>query len=432
MSGGPSVEQRLTLDAVADLQRLEREFTAGRVRIVPTDLAPLVADLEQGLTSALPDTVPPVLAVSVGGSNTKAALLRRHTGRLVVDHLVSCPNPSEPTQVEEYWDQLLLADPRFADYLRTATRPVISFAVAVLFHEGVPFHATKIETLEGLVARTLPRDADTHHLERRTAAWLTSRGLPPAEVRGEGDGPVSHLGALASDPEPKADGAEGTMLLVCGTGLATALEGKFVLAGMAETLGNDDPQLHPLDQTEAGQVQYRVAGKGVWGVLRRAIKLHQQACDTLRPLDVASLLPGPAASRVVYDLAAVRPDHKPIPEVEHLTPAAQSTLIDLARRVTRRAVTTLANQIIATDRHAADRPTRCRRVYLTGSIARNPMIVGRLQQELACRGVADRFPLRLLDLASQTGCPVMDVTLAGAGYAGWARLSPCFTDHLQP
>jgi hypothetical protein len=399
-----SLDERLRFDHDLHRRRLHDSFAADRVRIVPTDLEPLIASADH-----LPDDADPVLAVSVGGSNTTVGLLSRRAGRFVVHHVERRPNPATLTPVEAYWDDLLLGQPALREYLSSHPAPVLSFAVAVLFDRGVPFHETKIETLDGLVARDLALHRQTHHLQRRTLAWLAARQLPAARVRGEGDAVMAHLGAVSLDTPDRPD---DTMLLVCGTGMATSIHGQFVLCGMAENLDADDPLLHPLDQTERGQIQYRIAGKGLWGVMQRA------AAQVVDPHVAAQWFRGPADSRRVIELAGHDPTQPP-PHWLHADGPTLARLVEIAGRVVDRGVMTLLHCIEATDAHAARRPADRRLVYLTGSIAENPVVYRRLDARLADAGLADRFPTRRLDAADRPS-PQADVTTLGAAVAGFA------------
>lgn len=418
--------ERLTYDASADRQRLIRAFDTGGVRVLDSGLLARFEQVRQGLDAMSPG--PPVLAISIGGSTTKAALVSLEDGRLRLHHLVARPNPPEPVPFSDFLDGLLLDDAHFADYLRQTDQPVISLSVAVLVLDGVPFHPSKIATLTGLVARELPRDADTHHLETNLQSWLRDRDLPAATIRYQSDGVLAHLGALGLDPEP----AESSMLMVCGTGMATAVDARFVLCGMALTLTEEDPEIYPLDATEQGQYQYLIAGKGVAGIMQRIVRAHAQDPGAkLAGVDLTGHFAGPDDSSKVAFLAAAGegyPLHGCIEPIRaELDDAQWDELVEIAQQVLRRGVDTLANCILSTHLCAARDASRRRRVYLEGSIATDPVVSKMLAESLdrcaraACRAgeCAEpvEFELLIPDVEARFGAGA-DATVAGAALLG--------------
>jgi hypothetical protein len=202
------------------------------------------------------------------------------------------------------------------------------------------------------------------------------------------------------------------MLLVCGTGMATSIHGQFVLCGMAENLDVDDPILHPLDCTERGQIQYRIAGKGIWGVMRRAIGLSEVP-------SAHSCFSGPQDSRRVFELAVLA-DSDPPPLWIDATQSELQILRKIARQVVDRGVSTLAHCIHTTHQHAAKLPASHRDVYLTGSIAENPWVYERLLQYVERAGWSSKFALRIISLPQKKVYPALDLAVLGAAAAGFA------------
>jgi hypothetical protein len=382
----PTVAQRLAYDPDADLAKLLAAFGDGEITLAHTGLNPHFHVLRRARGAG---DHPPVLAVSIGGSNTKVMLAEFAGGRARVHKAVARPNPDAPTAFVDYLDELLARDPVFGEYLRNHPQPRIGVSLAVSIIDGVPFHLTKIPTLTGLTARDLDRDGPTHHFGRNLRAWLDARGMGHARLVYQGDGIIAHLGGVAMDPPDEGD---KSMLIVCGSGLATADDDRFILCATYALTQGEDPLLHPHEQTEDGQYQYLIAGKGLHGVMRRAIELRQREPDTaLRDFDPSTHFGGPAQSRNVADvwiasLPSGEVSDRAASIREALGPAGWSELTDLAARIMGRGVSVLANCTLATLVHmgpsASGSPAR---VFCEGSIALNPHINARLKQEVADR-----------------------------------------------
>ena len=358
---------RPTFDAVAEYHRLSRALREREARVLDSGLQRHFDAVAERRHLGGGDR--PVLALSVGGSTTKLMIGRAVANQIVPEHVRVAPNPPEPIPVDAYLDGWLMSDPVVRGYLAEPDA-AIAVSVPVLVIDGVPYHPSKVETIDGLVCRNEPVDTSRFHLGRNLAAFLAGSGLPAASVCYQSDGVLAHLGGVASDRQA---GAAPTMLLVCGTGMATAIDAQFVLVGMAEVLHEFDAVLYPPAETEQGQYQYLIAGKGLYGTYRRRVE-QQGGLRATVPGDIAACFASAADSRRVIDLwqngaaAAL-----PADVASRLSQADCSRLGALAAETMEHGAAALACCIAATldaASDAADRRTP-HRVYLEGSIARH-------------------------------------------------------------
>ena len=151
----------------------------------------------------------------------------------VVHHAADRPNPTTPTPLDDFLEQVLLGEAPFVDYLKAADHPRMGISVAVPVADGVPYHPSKLATIDGLCARDPRAEAATHHLGRRLEAFFSARGLPSPKVVYEGDGPVAHLGGVSlSEVAPD----DRSLLMVCGNGMATADYRRYAAGVLARRL----------------------------------------------------------------------------------------------------------------------------------------------------------------------------------------------------
>ncbi len=375
-----TLAERFQFDGEHDLELLVEEFKANRI-----------AKLDAGLQrhNAIARKRPPeflnhgpVLAFSVGGSNTKVMLAETKDGQFVVHRARTMPNPTTPTPLNDYLDNLILGDEAFKAYLETSDHPCLGFSIAVGITDGVPHHATKIPGITGFVARDLKREAATHHFGKNMDAWLKGHGLGPALVYYQGDAVIAHVGGVATtELKPEED----SLLLVCGNGLACSNTNLFVLCG-TNTIVPDDGALYDASGMEGGQYQYLVAGKGVWGLMRRAITLKGNEPDSkLKGFDLDRWFESDVQTRRVYEIwesgiddGKMKPGAQEV--LDAVGPEAFAELQWIAGRIADRAANVLANCVIATISDmgisAEDTPPV---LFTEGSIALNPPMRRRVE-----------------------------------------------------
>jgi hypothetical protein len=374
-----SIFKRLEFDVAQDFKRLFNAFQEDPDFLVPSALEPCFTALRRNARPL--DDSPMVLAMSFGGSTTSVMLARLKGGVPHIQHAVERRNPGVKVAVDEYFDDILTQDSQFSDYLNHCETPMIAIAIAVMVQDGVPYHPSKLATIDGLVAANPVTQAATHHLGRRVQAWLRSRRYRNASVVYEGDAPVAHLGAVGLTGQ---DECERSILMVCGNGMACADTKRFIVCGMHECLCEDDSDLYRPNECENGQYQYLIAGKGIYKVFRRAaaIGLGEKSTTTAR-LQIDRYFASDHDSKRVFELWSN--DATPfIAELRgRLSEPEFEDLQHIAGAVVSRGVACIANSIVCTILHNGPSPDgRPYAVFLEGSIGTHRRVVNQLRDVL--------------------------------------------------
>lgn len=344
--------ERLEFSPEEDFLRLWDSYRRGSFKIVPGPMERHFEIARRKPASFLDH--PPVLGISVGGSNTKLMIAERRNGELLVDTIRAFPNPEEPIPMEVYWDRILFEDTDIRAYLQNEKAPVIGFSIPVpMLKPGVFFHISKVPGILGLIARDLERDAPTHHFGDNMRRYFAARGVASPTLYYYSDTVLAHHGGMSTS---KTSPEDKTILLVSGTGLATCDEGNFVLTGQAPILTGDE-ELYPEAATEGYQYQFVGAGKGIFGVMNRAIRIWAAEAETPLPTEeLCSLFSTTAHSRHVYDLwRSTLPGEKPNPIAERiqnlLSLGNYETIVQIAEQIMRRAISCIANSGVLTMAH---------------------------------------------------------------------------------
>ncbi len=377
-----------------------------------------------------------ILAISIGGSNVKVMLASMENGAAKVEKVVSRQNPGTMTEFEDYFDGLLLSEKLFEEYLRGGGETCIGFSIAVGIKDGVPMHDTKIPCVRNLVARDFERDAATHHLGRNLESYFRSRGIKPPGVIYEGDCPLAHLGAVVmSGLKPD----EPSFLSICGTGMASANDDFFMLFGSEGVLDDDDPELMPPEETENCQLQYCVAGKGLYGVMRRAIAMKSREPDSvLGGLGLEKYFASSADSKnvsLIWETATGGEAKGAAAEIRNsVSPEAFTELRDLSVRIMDKAVSAFTTNTLASLVHMTiQNPARDIRIFTEGSVALNQAFYERFALELKERVsdpaiydetgvpqppmpvlIADPRKILKAESASDSEIKEVDITIIGA------------------
>lgn len=208
-----------------------------------------------------------VLAISFGGSNTKIMLASMKNGQMMVEHVHALANPEEHILFEDYMDQLLVADMVIREYLDTTVVPEIGISIPMVILDDVPYHPTKMATIDGVIARTKEEITPEMRFAPRFDRYMKRHGWNDYHVFYQSDGIVAHHGAV-SLTDPTID--DKTQLTIIGTGFANGDEKHYMPVAMVNSLPKDEG-MYPAALTENGQLQYAVSGKGIWLVMRQAI-----------------------------------------------------------------------------------------------------------------------------------------------------------------
>jgi hypothetical protein len=170
-----TLERRFAHDADRELEIIIRMIAEGRAPVFFADM-----DDHFRIAKAKPPRFRdhgPTLGISLGGTNTKAMIASMRGGSLVVEHVQSRKNPERKTPHTDYLDGLLMADENVRAYLRgPGVRNGLGFSAPMAVVDGVPFHRTKVPTVEGLIERNLPMDKERYRFEANFTRYLESRG----------------------------------------------------------------------------------------------------------------------------------------------------------------------------------------------------------------------------------------------------------------
>jgi hypothetical protein len=390
--------ERIRNNRDADLVRMLEWARAHGRKDVNTGLKP-VFDFARSRPDAFRNA-PPVLAICLGGTQSRVMLADVRDGIVHVKAFRSRVNPERVMEFDDYFDDIFFSEPAFAEYLRGDASPLIGLGIGVGIVDGVPLHPTKIPNVRNLVARELPRDADTHNLRRNMLAYLKRRGISRPRFFFEGDCPLAHLASVVMaglGPD------EPSLLSVCGTGMATADDEYFIFFAHAPVLLDDDPDLFPPEETEDGQLQFCVAGKGLWGVMRRAIELRaREDGSPLAGVDAARWFPDANASELVSRVWVSTLSRGETSEDVEQMKAAMSTeafaeLQTIAAKVMEKAVSAFVSQTLASlitmPQQVADRPYT---IFVEGGVAIEQHFFARFKREMeSC--CADRRLFERLD-----------------------------------
>jgi hypothetical protein len=387
-----SVEERLGYDADDELFRLLEAFRKREIILWDAGL-----DGHFRVARAKPRDFlnhSSVLLLSIGGTNAKMLLGAMRDGTVLVERAKAVPNPAESTDFFDFLDRLFLEEPVVRDYLRHHPDPWLGLSIAVGIDQGTPCHPTKIPTLRGLVARDIETERETHHLGNNLKKWFMARGLRDIPTVYQGDGIIAHLGGVAMTP---LDAADKSVLMVCGSGLATADEKHFVLCA-TRRLVEGDPDLFPPDEMEGGQYQYLIAGKGLFGMMRRAVEFkRREPGSALAPHDLACFFSGPEDTRRVIEIwesglaggveqAAAREVRAAVDD------KAWEELLRLSDCVVGRGISVLANCALATIAWMGRSGSgRGHRLFAEGSVLLNPRVLPRVREEIRRRRESPRF-----------------------------------------
>ena len=241
-----TLRERLQFDPNVDFMRLVKAFRDQQFAIIPSPMQKHFSLAREKPADFRNHRS--VLAVSIGGTNSKLMIASMKDGNVVVDYVKAFPNPLTPTPVDRFFDDVILGDELIVNYLKSSPEPCIGFSIPVPMPvEGVFAHISKVPGISGLIARDLKRDAPTHHFERNFCRYLESRNLRVPVLFYYSDTVVAHQGGMSVCPLEPGD---KTILLVCGTGMATGDEGNFVLTCYAPILDTDE-ELYPKDVPKA-------------------------------------------------------------------------------------------------------------------------------------------------------------------------------------
>ena len=243
---------------------------------------------------------PEVLALSFGGSRMKMAIASTRRGFVHIRHLREVENPRTKIYFYDYLDNVFIKDKVAYDYLTKSTEPSLCISLPVMIGEdNIPFHPHKIGGIHGMIARSEQEMLPELHLGNNVRRYFSSRGLQPPRFYFQSDPMTAHIGGLSLiDLKP----GERSILLVCGTGMATADDNYQRVISLLPTL-NHDEELYPYDETDGHHYEHGCSGMGLFGIMRRAIKIRSSESDSaLGKYDLAPFFSDLYDSKTVSDI----------------------------------------------------------------------------------------------------------------------------------
>ena len=378
-----------------------------------------------------------VLGLSFGGSNTKVILGHTEDGEIYADYLMAQPNPDEHIHLFDYLD-MICKTPVIDDYLRNTPQLEIGVSIPMFIIDRCPYSVTKIPTIEGFIARDMSQIGPEFDFEKNFAEYMASRGYTnPYHLYYQSDGIVAHIGAVSvADVGPN----DKPMLCVCGTGMATSDETMYYIPAYLTTCIPDDEELWPAADTENRQLNYAIAGKGLFGLMRHACELRVRlGGSALEGKQFAGAFATAKDSRKVGELAqkaaGVPYDEGIIAGLRDIAGEdGLAEMEEIALIIMKRCWESLSNTIISTCISTGPLENGGKYVvFLEGSVARNalvkPMILKDIEEKKAKYEFAaadgahidldyvfdpDLRKVRTADPALEPLLKSIDVTLIGA------------------
>lgn len=355
---------------------------------------------------------PPVLAISLGGTNLKLMIASMKNGNLCVEYVRSLKNPTKPTDFFEFFDDLIINDKRVYGYFKREGDKYLGFSFPMAVIDGVPYHPTKVPMLNNVILRDIKGLSQDWNFEVRLGKYLESRDLPPVKLFYQGDGIIAHHGAVSLCDVGHDD---STTLVICGTGLATGDEENYIQMGITPMI-DDDEEIYPASETENYQYHYAIAGKGLFGLMNRCIGIKSgEPCSLLGKYDLQRYFRDSEGSKTVIQIwesslpqGTAKDDALRI--LNEVGKEAYSELQQIASEIVERAIAGIANSIVMTIvKMGPAQNGKGHDVFFEGSIAVNSEILPRVKQEVE-RRIKNAELFRKLDVP-QPYLPNMEMKL---------------------
>lgn len=401
---------RLKYDADADFLKLAGFFKAGTAPIFAAGMKKHFEIAKQKPQRFL--NHPPVLAISLGGTNLKLMIASMKNGNMCVEYVKSLKNPSKPTDFYEFFDDLIVKDEQVYNYLSKSGETYLGFSFPMAVIDGVPYHATKVPMLNNVILRDINKLNQDWNFEVNFEKYLKSHGLPPVKLFYQGDGIIAHHGAVSLCDVGHDD---STTLVICGTGMATGDEENYIQMGIAPML-DDDEQLYPASETENYQYHYASAGKGLFGLMDRCISIKTaESGSLLGNYNLHKYFSDAEGSKTVVQiwessLPGEIPKDDALSILNEVGKEAYSELQHIASLIVERVIGSIANSIVVTIvKMGPAQNGKGHDVFFEGSIAVNSSILPRVKQEVL-RRIRNTELYRKLGVP-QPYMPDMDMTL---------------------
>ena len=378
--------KRLDTDMDAELARLIGLFRDGKAPVFNSYMKEHFR-----IAKSKPDAFtnhPPVLAVSLGGTNLKLMIAEMKDGIMLVEYVRATQIPSHPVEFADFLDEILIRDEYIRNYLNGGQDTYVGFSFPMAIFDGVPYHPTKVPNLNGVIVRDMKDLSSEYNFQNKFDAYMKDRGFHPAELFYQSDGIIAHHGAVAlCDMEFE----DSTTLIICGTGMATGDEENYIQLGIAEILDNDE-ELYPAADTENHQYQYAMAGKGLFGLMKRCIRLKSEEPDSRLPgHDLSEFFSDSGGSKTTVEIwesslkgGTAEGTAKTI--FDRVGTQAFAELQQISGKIIDRVIGSIANSVISTIVKMGPAANgKGHLVFFEGSIANNSNILPRVKDEIIRR-----------------------------------------------
>lgn len=327
-----------------------------------------------------------VLAISFGGTNTKVMIASMKNGYIRVEYIKSQENPENVTQFYDYLDEIMIKDKKINEYLTQNKNPEIGVSIPMVLVDDCPLHATKIPSIKGFIARDRTEICDELNFRNNFANYMRTRNLTTEySLFYQSDGIVAHHGAVSMSDANKLD---KTVLCICGTGMANGDEKHYLPITMIDNLPEDD-ELFPPEETENRQLQYAIAGKGIFSLMRRVIETKiKLGGSALQGKGLENFFKRVQDTRTVFEICqSYLHSEFTSQTIEKIKEVAGEDgyreLQELSDLIVTRVYQTLSNTILSTMISMGKLEDGGKNhIYLEGSIARNPVVKPRLFKDM--------------------------------------------------
>lgn len=331
---------------------------------------------------------PPVLAISLGGTNLKLMIAGMDNGRMMVEYVKTMQIPSSPVDFYEFFDNILVRDEYIENYLRNTENTYVGFSFPMAILDGIPYHPTKVPNLNGVIVRDLKDLSQDFNFKKKFDIYLKDRGFHPAKLFYQSDGIIAHHGAVSlCDTELDTS----TTLIICGTGMATGDEENYIQMGIARMLDYEE-KLYPADETEDYQYHYAVAGKGLYGLMRRCIQIKsKEPGSRLAEHDVSEFFIDAQGSKTTVQiwessLSGEKPEGAAKEIHDRVGVDAYAEMQEIAGKIVERCIGSIANSVIATIvKMGPALNGKGHLVFFEGSIVTNKHILPRVKEKILYR-----------------------------------------------
>lgn len=331
---------------------------------------------------------PPVLAISLGGTNLKLMIAGMDNGSMMVEYVRAMQIPSSPVDFYEFFDDILIRDEYIRNYLSSNENTCVGFSFPMAILDGIPYHPTKVPNLNGVIVRDLKDLSQDYNFKKKFDIYMKDHGFHPAKLFYQSDGIIAHHGAVAlCDTELDA----GTALIICGTGMATGDEENYIQMGIARMLDYDE-ELYPAAETEDCQYHYALAGKGLFGLMRRCILIKsREPGSQLAGHDTSEFFVDAQGSKTTVQIwESSLPGEKPEEAAKEIHDRvgtdAYAEMQEIAGKIVERCIGSIANSVIATIvKMGPALNGKGHLVFFEGSIVANKHILPRVKEEILHR-----------------------------------------------